>query len=251
MIRPARLTRTLLCLACFFACTPLSFDEPATFLAFEPGSVGVSRRPSLEVIFDRPLLPESVSRASVSLWSGSTRFALSVEPDPTLPGLRARRLGGGALEADIEFELRIDGVRSLDGILSEPLELGFRTGENSDEDLLEPVPWAEAQSIFDANCVDCHQHGDVLDLSSPDGIRTTAIGVPASGREFRSPERGLAGLDRISLLGGVGRPGFSYLLYTLLDDPHLLGGAMPPTGALRPEEILVLRDWIRSGAPTE
>lgn len=240
-----------MCLAWLCACTPLALDEQATFVAFEPGSVGVSRRPSLEVVFDQPLLPESVSRASVSLWSGSTRFALSVEPDPTLPGLRARRLGGAALAADVEFELRVDGVRSLDGLLSEPMEHRFRTGEGDEEDLPEPVTWAQAQSVFDAHCTECHQDGDVLDLSSAEGIQGTAIGVPASGRDFRSPERGLAGLDIISLLGGVGRPGFSYLLYTLVDDPHLLGGAMPPSGSLSGAEIRLLRDWIGSGAPTE
>lgn len=211
----------------------------------------VSRRPSLEVIFDRALLPESVHGNTVSLWSGSTRFALSVEPDPTLPGLRARRLGGSPLEADIEYELRIDGVRSLDGLLTEPFEVRFRTGEDIREEEVESATWIEAKSVFDVHCVSCHDEGDVLNLSSPEGIQATAIGVPASGRRFRSPERGLAGLDLISLLGGVGRPGFSYLLYTLVDDPHLLGGAMPPDGELRPEEILVLRDWIRSGAPTE
>ncbi|MFK8002554.1 MAG: hypothetical protein AB8H86_23390 [Polyangiales bacterium] len=192
-----------------------------------------------------------MSRASVSLWSGSTRFALSVEPDPTLPGLRARRLGGAPLEADIEFELRIDGVRSLDGLPSDAFEVLFQTGDDLSESTPEAVTWPQAKAIFDTHCVDCHSDRDVLDLSSPEGIRTTAIGVPAGRHHFRSPERGLAGLELISLLGGVGRPGFSYLMYTLIDDPHLLGGPMPPSGALSPAEIQVLRDWIRSGAPTE
>ncbi|MFT5357173.1 MAG: hypothetical protein ACI9KE_004405 [Polyangiales bacterium] len=245
------LIQALLWIGCLAACTPLDLDTPATFVAMTPGPIDVSLRPTLEVIFDQPLLPESVHRDTVALCSGSTRFALSVEPDPTLPGLRARRLGGSQLDADIEYELRVDGVRSLDGVLSEPLELRFRTGEDSLQDEVGSASWLDAKSVFDAHCVLCHQASDVLDLSTPEGVRRTAIGVPASGREFRSPERGLSGLEIVSLLGGVGRPGFSYLLYTLLDDPHLLGGAMPPSARLSPEEIRVLRDWIRSGAPTE
>lgn len=216
-----------------------------------PAPVNVSRLPTLHVVFDRPLLPESVHRNTVTLWSGSTRFALSVEPDPTLPGLRARRLGGSSLDGDIEYELRVDGVRSLDGVLTAPFELHFRTGEDSMEEESPTASWLDAKAIFDAHCVDCHQDGDVLNLATSEGVRTTAVGVTASGRDFRSPRRGLSGLEVISVLGGVGRPGFSYLLYTLLDDPHLLGGAMPPSGPLEPEEIAVLTDWIRLGAPTE
>ena len=233
------------------ACTPLRFDEPATFVTLQPGVVDVSRRPTLVLLFDRPLLPESVHGGTVSLWSGSTRFALSVEPDPTLPGIRARRLGGAALEADIEYELRVEGVLSLDGVMTEPFEARFRTGEGEQEDARDVASWDEARTVFDEHCVSCHHEGDVLDLSTAEGIQATAIGVPASGRDFRSPERGLSGLELISLLGGVGRPGFSYLLYALVDDPHLLGAAMPPAGRLSSEEIATLRDWIGAGAPTE
>ena len=63
-------------------------------------------------------------------------------------------------------------------------------------------------------------------------------------------DRGLAGLPRIDVIAGVGRPDTSRLVYEILRDPRV-GEPMPPDDALSPEEVRAIADWILGGARTD
>ncbi|MCB9603602.1 MAG: Ig-like domain-containing protein [Sandaracinus sp.] len=221
------------------------------------GSLDVPRRLELRVFFDRPLAPRSVSRASVSLRSGPQQRFLSVRYDPVDRALVTRDFTGAALEPNVEYELRVEGVRDLDGGSVAPFVARFFTGATLGEP--PPIPsagWAEVEPIFAARCVDAECHGGDrpalgLDLGSAEGVRATAIGVPAVSDSLGGlSERGLSGFPRIDVIAGVGRPDSSRLLYEVLRDPRV-GEPMPPDDALTAEEVATIAHWILAGAPTE
>jgi hypothetical protein len=226
------------------------------------GAADVDRLTSMHVVFDRPLLPRSVDRESVVVRSGPRTMPITVRADPVLPGLVVQLLG--ALEPTSRWELRVEGVRDLDGTEAEPLAVVFRTGSGSTPRVpAVPPAWSEIGPLLAASCGPCHGGGDRgalgLDLSSAEGVRATAIGVPAlqtGGVSSGSPRVGLVGLPRISVLAGSGAPELSYLVYKLLGDPHVQGERMPPdadAGAapVSSDDVRRIADWIRAGAPTE
>jgi mono/diheme cytochrome c family protein len=97
----------------------------------------------------------------------------------------------------------------------------------------------QVQPIFDANCVVCHQSAGAsggLDLEDGDSYRSIV--------SVKSQESALARID-------AGKPEFSYLLRKM-DGTHVQAGGsgeqMPPTGALPPSVIQVVRDWVKAGA---
>lgn len=241
-------------------CAPLSLDEPPRLVSASPamGSVGVDRVPILRLEFDRPLAPGSVQRGDVRLSSGPVNVFLSVDADPIGRAIVATPFRGRPLEPLVQYEWIVDGVRDLDGIPIEPVEILFTTGESVSTRPERPrVQPEEIVELFAVHCVDgCHGGDDPalgLDLSSADAIRLTAVGIPAvqtGARESYAP-RGLRGMEIVDVLGGAGRPATSYLLYKMLGDPHALGDVMPPEGALPTESLELVSEWIAQGAALE
>jgi hypothetical protein len=234
------------------------------------GEQNVSRRPELRIWFDRRLSPASVHRGTVRLRSGPQRVFLAVRVDPLTRAIVARPFGDGLLEPGTVYRLIVEGVRDLDTrTLADPETFAFRTSEAEGADPLPPrpsVPWGRVAPLFDASCASSGCHGSQrpalgLDLSSASGVRATAIGVASrqvaggGGSEGVSPVRGLEGMRIIDAFVGAGQPETSYLMYKVLGDSHILGDPMPPPGsgpanALEMEQLRLLSDWIRGGAPT-
>jgi hypothetical protein len=226
------------------------------------GQDDVDRAATPRVFFDRPLLPGDVHRGNVSVRSGArTAFALP-RFDPIE---RVLLVQGLELDPTVAWRLRVENVRDLDGqALAEPWEIAFRTGEIAEGEVVPPPPtFEEVGPLLAERCggQGCHAPPDPalgLDLSSGAAVRATAIGVVAeqtrTGAMTDRPwlvRSSLTGLARIDVVGGVGRPAHSYLLYKLLGDPHAWGSPMPPDGPLPPDELRRVADWILAGAPTD
>jgi len=238
----------------------LELDEPAQALGSIPadGATDVPRRLELRVLFDRPLAPRTVSRAIVSLRSGPQQRFLSVSYDPVDRAIVARDFANVPLEPRVEHELRVEGVRDLNGLEAPPFLARFTTGDALDElPMLGTTGWAEVAPILRARCADdegCHGGASPalgLDLASAEGVRATAIGVPSVAASSGGlGDRGLTGLPRIDVIAGVGRPDTSRLVYEILRDPRV-GEPMPPDDALTTDEVRAIADWILGGARTE
>jgi hypothetical protein len=237
----------------------LELDEPAQALGSVPadGATDVARRLELRVFFDRPLAPRAVSRAVVSLGSGPQQRFLSVSYDPVDRAIVARDFANVPLEPRVEHELRVEGVRDLNGLEAPAFLTRFTTGDTLGEPPTQgTTTWAEVASIFTARCADEGCHGGEspalgLDLASAEGVRATAIGVPSvTASSGGLGDRGLTGLPRIDVIAGVGRPDTSRLVYEILRDPRV-GEPMPPDDALTTEEVRAIADWILGGARTE
>ncbi|AKF06491.1 Ig-like domain-containing protein [Sandaracinus amylolyticus] len=226
-----------------------------------PAADDVDRLARMQVVFDRPLAPSSVSAASVRVVSGARVVPIAVHADPTLPGLRI--VPQSELDPDARWELRVEGVRDLDGVVAQRHVVVFRTGRAASAPPDEVPPWSEIGPLLAQRCGECHG-GEAsvlgLDLGSAEGVRSTAIRV-ASRQTGERPRAGavvtgLGGMTRIEVFGSAGRPEESYLVYKLLGDPHVAGERMPPPGdagdhALSRDEIARVAAWIRGGAPTE
>jgi len=241
--------------------------DPPKVLASAPvdGEEGTLRRGPFTVWLDRALIPWSVNRANVRVESGATMALLSMRFDVLDHAIVAAPFGTDALEPNVVFRLVVDGVRDLeDRPLAEPFVARFRTG--SEEGALWTPPSASfgaAAPILTAHCTGdgCHGPGTPplgLDLSSAEGIRSTAIGqisteLPQGPTGDESALGGLAlgGLYIIDVVGGSGRPATSYLIYKIVGDPHVVGERMPPPprDALSYEEMRTIDAWIVAGAP--
>jgi len=236
------------------------------------GELMVQRRGPFVARFDRRLLPRTVSRATVRLESGVVRPLLSVTYDVLTQSVIAVPFSDEPIAEDVGWRLVLEGVEDLDGrLMPQAHTVQFRTGRDVGPDRAEPVAptFADVAPIFAARCADaaCHKPGPAalgLDLSSARAVRETAINRPS--RSFPSgvigPAGGagapvFAGLPLIEVIAGEGRPETSYLVYTVLGDPHIAGSPMPPglrddPGAgLTSEELRTIAAWIRAGAPTD
>lgn len=243
-------------------------DEPGpSVVSSQPsdGEEDVPRSTPYFIDFDTRLLPRSVARTTVRVESGVVRQFLSVRFDPVDQRIIAQGFGGEMLEPFTTYRLVVDEVRDLDDVrIAEPFEVAFRTNDEVGEAFSPTTAtWSEVEPILTERCAGstCHGPGRAvlgLDLSSGEGVRRTAIGtsslqvragtvsVEGAGGAF-----GLAALPRIDVVGGLGRPGSSYLLYKVLGDPHIIGEPMPPAGPpLERAELRIIADWILAGAPT-
>jgi len=228
------------------------------------GAEGVDRLLELRIGVDRPLSALSVSRSSVRLLSGPERRLLSIRFDPARSELIARDFHGHPLAPGVLYRVEVEGIRDLDGVpMAAPFRASFTTG--SEEGTLPAAPdvgFGQVAPIFAERCASSSCHGGSrpalgLDLSSPEAIRATALGVPASqiavAEDLAGAERpwgGISGLAIVDQTAGAGRPELSYLLYKVLGDPHIVGDPMPPLeeGGLSRAQILLLSDWIFAGA---
>ncbi|MCB9591261.1 MAG: Ig-like domain-containing protein [Sandaracinaceae bacterium] len=225
------------------------------------GAVDVDRAGPFRVTFDRPVFPRDVHRGRVRLQSGSQSAFLSPWFEP-VERVLALDVIGAPLEPNVRYRLLVEQVRDLGLVpMADPLEVVFDTGPDAVGETPASVTYGDVAELLGRCSSDaCHGGSDPslgLDLSSGEGIRATAIDVVAVGSRIGTqtddPWHGastLDGLARIDVVGGVGRPAQSYLVYELLEE----GGAGHAAALEEPpsrEEILTLSRWIRAGAPTE
>ena len=233
------------------------------------GDWDVARNAAFFVGFDRLLLPQSVSRATVRVHSGERQALVSVRFDPVDRMIVAVPFDRRRLEPRVTYRLVVEDVRDLaDRRLSDTVTVPFRTGSSLARASRPPdVAYAEVAPIFADSCVGSGCHGGPdpavgLDLSSPDGIRSSALGVPSSqiragtaGSEGAVGSVTLAGLPIIDVAAGGGQPARSYLVYKLIGDGPILGDIMPPLDSGRPAldhaAQRLVADWILGGAPTD
>jgi len=165
------------------------------------------------------------------------------------PVTRTLEVSTRGLPPNAAFRLELMGLidleeRAMDG----PLTVHFSTGDASTE----PAPgtgWIEARAVLET-CTRCHEGASAalgLDLSSADGIRRTAIGVPAREVASSGAGVGLLGLVRIQ----PGSPSLSYLVWKLSGDEEVPGGMRPEHDGMSLEDAAVLVGWIRAGAPLQ
>lgn len=228
------------------------------------GELDVDRSAVFRVFFDRAVYPRDVHRGHVSVQSGTRGVFLAPTFDP-VDRVLVLRNAGVPLDPAVVYRLRVEGIRDLDHhTMAAPYEIAFTTGEvATPEPIPEPIGYAQVAPIL-AGCAiaGCHSADRPvlgLDLSSAEGIRTTAIGVVAEqtrvGTQGERPWHGapsLDGLPLIDVVAGVGRPAHSYLLYKALGEPHAAGDRMPPETdpPLDAAALRTLSDWILAGAPT-
>lgn len=198
--------------------------------------------------------------------SGTIRHLLTVRFDPVERRIVAWPFYDTPLEPEVRYRLTIEDVRDLDGrALTHSFVARFETGSELGDPHREPEgQWAEVAPLFRARCATAGCHAGPapilgMDLSSPEAVRATVIGVrsrqlPSAAVDASRGGLGFGGLSRVEVVGGVGLPEESYLVYKILGDPHVEGDPMPPPSAAAPlsaAEIDAIARWIRSGAPTE
>lgn len=241
---------------------------------------GVARDAVLEVRFDRPLLPSTAVRQSLSVHpAGSTgsvffrpeydvleRVVTFVPEDGTLwePGLLY----------EVELRLPADegfGFRAYDGAAlveegSVPLRFSFRTARvdpGPSPPAAAPPTCLDARSVFGSGgCLECHAGAEApmgLQLDSAAALTETAIGRVAhaadtgsvAGRILVNPGRFGSGMAIIS----PGDPSSSYLLYKVLTNRANYGAdgcasihraPLPAGECLSPSaaEVERMRSWF-------
>jgi len=184
---------------------------------------------------------------------------VAVAYDPADRAVVVRRFSDRALEAGVEYVLRVDGVTDVAGDPVAPFEVRFTTGaEDVPREDPPPPSWAEVAPVLDGRCATagCHDATTAavgLDLSSGDGVERTALGVIArqTGPRAAAPPRGLTGMPIVDVQGDTGRPGSSYLIYKILGAAEAPGEPMPPDrDGWTSVQTRLLADWIAGGAPT-
>ena len=201
--------------------------------------------------FDRPLWPRSVNRATIGVQSGEltltprlrydpVRRAIRVEVDPAevhanveyVVVVRAGIAGWDGVVAPAQASLR---VRFVPGIFTPPEPVSFRR----------QIAPALTRECATAGCHEAREPAMGLDLSSPEAIYRSTVGVAA--REWEGSARGgefyWIGMNRVE----TGAPGESFLVYKLLGDGPMRGGRMPRGGAARTELAQLVSDWIAAG----
>ncbi len=224
------------------------------------GAVDVDRAGPFRLSFDRPVFPRDVHRGNVRIQSGARAALVSVWLEPVDRVLEVELLGE-PLAPTVRHRLVVEGLRDLALVpMAEAHEVVFETGLRAEGVAPRSESFDRVRPIL-AGCAADGCHGGStpalgLDLASPDGIQRTAIGVVAegsrTGTQGDDPWHGastLTGLARIDVVGGVGRPAQSYLLYVLLEEGagHATVRIDPPSE----EELRALSYWIRAGAPID
>ncbi len=216
--------------------------------------------------FDRRLSPWSVDRNTVVLSSGTVGEFVFPWFDPLSNELVIELTR--PLLPDTRYVLTLSGVEDLDGeILASPRQILFASSPVV-TDLPEappPVRFQDVRDLLVTRCAgsDCHSTADRaghLVLEDALGIAATARGKPsrqvssvqAQGDAARGA--GLVNLSVISDEGASSSVSFSYLIYKVLGDPHVLGEVMPPPATRAPltsDELGLIARWIRTGAALE
>jgi len=220
------------------------------------GAGPLDRDVTLRIELDRRIAPNSLADGVVEITSGGNYVWLVQNIDVVEPALVVRPRD--PLDPDVTYGMRVHVLHDLEGhasIATQPTT--FHTSDVISGARAEAPTFADVEEVLTA-CTGCHAGSTAplgLDLSSGAAVRATAIGVPAI--EERSTVDGYLDMPVTAALTGLpriapGEPARSYLLYVILDDPHIAGAAMPPTGALLSlDAITLVQRWIAAGAPTD
>lgn len=222
----------------------------------EPGVGDIDRQTTFRIELDRRVAAGSVAQGVVALTSGDNYAWVDMQLGVVRPILLVTPLS--PLDPEVDYQLVVHPLRDLDGHSSADTDpLVFHTGRAVTPPVETSVGFEAVAPIF-AACATagCHVGPDAvlgLDLSSAEAIGATALGIPA--HEVRPGVDGYVQIDVSASMVGLpriqaGNPARSYLLYTMLGDPHIAGDPMPPTGELASEaELLLVERWIQSGTP--
>lgn len=217
-----------------------------------PDDCGVPRDATLQIRFDRYLLPETAVRQSIRVYTGDPDLGVFLQPEYDLVErvLSYRLADGGTYLPGVLYTVELVvptdadsyGFRAFDGAsLAEgpvPLKFDFRTAKADPPPAASSDPPVTCAAILTAfqngSCTGsaCHKRCDDptgscsqtprmgLMLDSADAIRETAIGKPAHETEIGS-KTGVVLENPVRL--GVNmpivdpfRPDNSYLMYKLL-----------------------------------
>ncbi len=257
-----------LMLACDVPPSELTADEWVASSFPAPGEQGVPRLVQMHVELDRLVAPDTVRFPAVRIVSGDLQPRLSLHLEPVTRRIIIETWGNLPLEPEATYRLVVEDLVDLDGNAQpEAHEVVFRTGQELGDEPAGPrIEWSHAERVFGPSCAidGCHTSPEPargLDFSGSDQVRDTVVGaLPRSVPPGWGPAEGSAAalhvfsFPVIDVVGGAGQPAHSYLMYKVLDDPHIMGSPMPPpdagTGPLSRTELLTLSDWIRAGAPT-
>jgi hypothetical protein len=222
----------------------------------DPDGGDIDRRAQFRIALDRRVAPGSVAQGVVAITSGAEYVWGDLSIEVAEPAILLTPWG--PLDPDVDYQLVLHAVRDLDGHTSSDTDpVVFHTSTTSTPAIPDAITYADVAPIFEScAAAGCHSGSDAilgLDLSSAAAIRATALGVTA--REVRPSVGGYLDVDVSSSLVGMPlldrrSPARSYLVYTMLGDPHIAGSPMPPDGALASaEEIALVERWIRAGVP--
>jgi hypothetical protein len=229
----------------------------------------LDRAASIRLWTDRRVDPASLDGAGIALGSGDVQVGLFLEADPVGPSVLVTPMW--SLEPDVDYTLRVSGLRDLDGHVGpDEMPVVLHTGWAERGDPVVPPPdWGTIRNIL-GGCAGggCHGRDAAsgiapvlgLELADPTSdahtaelVRTTLLDVPAVEVDpavrgmSRASSRALSGMRRVA----VGDPSRSYVIYKLLGDEHIVGSPMPRfTNGLDLADVELVARWIRAGAPT-
>lgn len=216
----------------------------------------VRRGVAWRIELDRRIAPPSLYQGVVEVTSNDVYVFVDMGLDVVHPAVLVAPIG--FLDPDVGYDFAVQPLVDLEGHTSEAMPpTRFHTGVDPTPTPTVPVSYDEVAPLF-ARCASAECHGGDhpavgLDLSSPAGLRATAVGVAAravapggGGMLPRPVTAALVGMPRIA----TGDPGRSYLLYTMVGDEHIVGNPMPPDGPpFADEEIERIQEWIRQRTP--
>lgn len=223
----------------------------------DPSGEALDRSVTLRIELDRRVAPGSVPQGAVEITSGDVYVWVDLVIDVVRPALLVTPTS--PLDPDVDYRLVVHALRDLDGhVSSDTAPVTFHTSGASTPSAPPAPTYADVAPTLERLCAGggCHVGASAplgLDLSSAAAVRATALGV--SAREVAPSLPGSLGAEVTAALLGMPRidrrsAARSYLLYTMLDDPHIAGAPMPPAGEGPSElELERLEDWIQAGAP--
>jgi hypothetical protein len=221
---------------------------------------GVPTNGPIELRFDRYLLPKSVSRASIVMFSGAKENGIFLAPSYDVlervvtftPSYGGRLLPGVVYQVELplpEENPSGDGFRAFDGAPLEkgpvPLEWSFRTSRISDPTVPAGKPPSCEQAVetlAGAGCsaASCHISGASapmgLSLKTTRDLRETAIArVAHESGPSGTPTTALENPPRFGTAMPIidpGSPETSFLVYKLFENPRNFGSDGGCSGSL-------------------
>ena len=212
-----------------------------------PDDCGVPLDGPIELRFDRYLLPKTVNRDAIRLYSAfpeTTSAFLTTHYDVLERVVTFRPAFGGQLIPGVVYQLKIKlpkedpsgaGFRAFDGAALEPgpvsLSFSFRTSRKAGptpQAITPPTCDGAVHELTAAGCVRCHagkrDSPFGLSLGSKSALRDTAIGqVAHEASTWAIPGSAVADAPRFGTGMAIidpGSPATSYLIYKLLENPH-------------------------------
>jgi hypothetical protein len=218
---------------------------PFTLVAADPsdGAVGVALDQPIDVYFSDLPDPDSATRDTFVLRSGTTEFTGGFRVD--LIDCRLRYVAARTLQPHLEMRVFVGRhLRTLDGReIGKDHEWGFMTGTTlgGEHRPAPPVALDDVAPTLAARCAaGCHEGADAfrgLDLGTADAAHAVLVGRASVER----PELSLV---------AAGDHARSYLMRKLLGVPAIVGDTMPPApeDPLDAATLRRLADWIDDGA---